>query len=801
MRKTMCKATTTQPNDGDIVSNNHMRIALIVALQSLTFWLCAQTTYTLSGYVQDGQSGESLIGATLSTADNRYGVSTNVYGFYSLTLPEGDYSITCSYIGYADEVLSINLTENTKQTIELSEGVAIETVVITEAKTEARDNVESTKMGTIALPVSKIKKLPAIFGEVDLLKSLQLLPGVLSSGEGSAGFAVRGGGADQNLVLLDDAVVYNTGHLLGFFSVFNADAIRKTTLIKGGMPAAYGGRLSSVVDIQMKEGNDKFYQVEGGIGLVSSRLTVQGPIAKEKASFIVSARRTYALDLARPLLRNTDFAGTNYYFYDLNAKVNYRISDKDRLYLSTYIGQDELIFRQPLRDLNFDLPYGNRTATLRYNRQVSDQLFANASLIYNDYRFEISGDQDNFSFRLFSGVEDYTAKVDFDYYPSPRHSIKFGLVNTYHIMTPNTASATSVDVDFSNEFEPKRAHESGIYLQDDIRINNSLSINAGLRYAFFTQVGPYVSVVDGREFDRGEPVVTYDGLEPRISGRWTLSRSTSLKSGYALTNQYLHLVSNSSTTLPTDIWVPSSDLVQPQRSHQYAIGYFKNFVEDNYETSVEVYYRDMNNQVDYADDYVDDISRQVEESFVYGEGRAYGVELFARKNTGKINGWVSYTYSKTERSFADIEDGRWFPAVQDRPHDISIVANYKINDRWDLGAIWVYGSGRAFTPLRSFYLIDGGLNARFGPRNSARLDDYHRLDLSATYTPRRKANKRWQSSWTLSFYNTYNRLNPFFVNYGIEGSLGEESFELSAEKITIFPIIPSITYNFKWAQE
>lgn len=772
----------------------------------MLMWVClglaAQTTHTLSGYVTDSQTGETLIGATVSdSGETSHGTASNIYGFYSITLPAGKYQLTCSYIGYQDQTIEVDLMTDVTLDIDLSEGVAIETVVITEARAEARENIESTQMGTIALPVAKIKKLPAIFGEVDLLKSLQLLPGVLSSGEGSAGFAVRGGGADQNLVLLDDAVVYNTGHLLGFFSVFNADALKKTTLIKGSMPAEYGGRLSSVVDIQMKEGNDKYYQVEGGIGLVSSRLTVQGPIARERASFIVSARRTYALDLAQPLIRGSEFAGTNYYFYDLNAKINYRISDKDRLYLSAYLGRDELQFRQPNRDFDFDIPYGNRTATLRYNRQLSNKLFANASLVYNDYRFEVSGKQDNFSFRLFSGVEDYTAKVDIDYYPSPRHRVKFGLLNTYHVLTPNTASATSVDVDFSNDFEPKRAHESAIYVQDDIKLTDRLTINAGLRYSLFTQVGPYDSILDGQSYGRGEPVVVYGGPEPRLSAKLSLSPTSSLKAGYAWTNQYLHLVSNSTTTLPTDIWVPSSDLVRPQRSHQYAIGWFKNLANDAYETSVEVYYRDLNNLVDYADDYVDDITRQVEESFVFGAGRAYGIEMFARKNTGRLNGWISYTYSRTERTFADIEDGRWYPAVQDRPHDVSIVGNYKLNDRWDFGAIWVYGSGRVLTPLRSFYLINGGLNTRFGPRNSDRLDDYHRLDISATYTPRRRADKPWQGSWTFSFYNAYNRLNPFFVNYAIEGSIAEESIALRAEKVTLFPIIPSITYNFKWAQE
>lgn len=777
----------------------HLWVILIVLY--LTSNAEAQQRFTIAGYITDADSGETLIGASIyDSQDADIGATTNTYGFYSLTLAEGQYQLVGTYLGYGEALLDIDLMADTMINIELSQGVEMTEILISADQEEAKANVESTRMGTITLPVESIKKLPAIFGEVDILKTLQLLPGVLSAGEGAAGFFVRGGGADQNLVLLDDAVVYNTGHLLGFFSVFNADALKNTTLIKGSLPAEYGGRLSSVVDIQMKEGNDKYYSAEGGIGLISSRLTLQGPIVREQASFIVSARRTYALDLAQPLLAGSDFDGTNYYFYDLNAKVNYKISPRDRIYLSAYIGQDELLFRQPARDFNFDLPYGNKTATLRYNHLFSDKLFANASLVYNDYRFALRGAQDNFSFGLNSGVEDYTAKIDLDYYPSTAHSIKFGAQYTYHILTPSSASASNGTVEFGNDFEPKRAHETALYVQDDIKINGRWSVNAGLRYAWFTQAGPYVSPVDGRTYLRGEPVVTYGGLEPRLSTKIQLSPHSSIKAGVALTNQYLHLVSNSSTTLPTDIWVPSSDLVRPQRSRQYAVGYFRNFGNNGYETSVEGYYKTLDNQVDYADDYVDDFTRQVEESFVFGEGRAYGLELYLRKNQGRLNGWVSYTWSRTERSFSDIEDGRWYPAVYDRTHDLSIVANYELSRKIDLGAVWIYGTGRAFTPIQGFFLIDGRLNTQYGPRNSDRLDDYHRLDLSMTYTPHPEGKRRYRGSWTISIYNTYNRLNPFFLNYDVNGDVSQGRFVLEAEKITIFPIIPSVTYNFKWSQ-
>jgi hypothetical protein len=766
-----------------------------------TCQIAAQEVYTLSGYIQDEASGETLIGANIVDSNKpSSGVSTNTYGYYSIQLEPGDHILTISYLGYQDLVISIHLEENTKRDFFLREGIAIKEVVITGEKEEAQKNVQGTQMGTIKLPVENIKKLPAIFGEVDILKAIQLLPGVMSSGEGNAGFYVRGGGPDQNLILLDEAVVYNTGHLLGFFSVFNADAIKNTTLIKGGLPAEYGGRLSSVLDIQMKEGNDKSFKAEGGIGLIASRLTVEGPIIPEKSSFIVSGRRTYALDLAQAAINNTDFAGTNYYFYDLNAKVNYKLSDKDRIYLSSYIGQDVLTFRQPARDFNFDLPYGNRTATLRYNRLFTEKLFSNISLIYNDYNFEIGGAQDNFSFELFSGVRDYNAKVDFDYYPNNQHKVKFGSNYIFHTLTPNTASASNGEVDFGNDFLPKRSHDLSFYIQDEWKVNNKLSINSGLRYTVFTQVGPYFSSLSGKSFDSNEPVITYDGLEPRLSTKYSISNSSSIKAGYAYTQQYLHLVSNSGTTLPTDLWVPSSDLVRPQQSHQYALGYFKNWQDDAYESSIEVYYKDLANQVDYADNYVTDITEEVERSFVTGVGRAYGAEFFLKKAKGDLNGWIGYTVSRSERSFDEIEGGRWYPAIYDRTHDLSLVVNYKLNRKWDFGGIFIYGTGRAFTPISGFYFLDGNLNTDFAPRNSSRLDDYHRMDISFTYTPNPDSSKKWRGSWTFSIYNVYNRKNPFFLDYDIDGDFREGQFNIEANKVTIFPIIPSITYNFKWAQ-
>ena len=761
--------------------------------------IIAQQKFTISGYIKDKATGETLIGANVYNASNSsQGTTTNTYGFYSLTLDAGNQKIVVSYLGYEDQLYEVELTKNLSLNTSLSEGLIIDEVTITANKDERKKNVEGTQMGTIEIPVENIKKLPAIFGEVDVLKAIQLLPGVLSSGEGNAGFYVRGGGPDQNLVLLDEAVVYNSGHMLGFFSVFNADALKNTTLIKGSMPANYGGRLSSVLDIQMKEGNNQNYEAEGGIGLISSRLTFQGPIVKDKSSFIVSGRRTYILDLIQPALKGSNFEGTNYYFYDLNTKLNYTFSDKNRLYFSGYFGNDVLKFRQPTRDFSFDLPYGNKTATLRWNHLFSEKMFMNISAVYNDYQFQFNGGQDDFVFKLFSGVKDWNLKADFENYPNTVHTLKYGINYTYHTLTPNTASASNGEVEFNTTFKPKYANESAIYFLDDIKLNNKWAINTGLRFSVFQQVGPYTSKITGNQFGTFETAKTYTGFEPRWSINYKASSDFSIKSGVAFTTQYLHLVSNSSSTLPADVWVPSTEIVKPQRGTQYVLGFFKNFRNDTYETSFEVYYKDLRNQIDYADNYVNDISKEVEDAFVFGKGRAYGAEFFLKKAKGRLNGWIGYTLSRSERSFEDIEGGRWYPAVYDRTNDVSVVLNYKLSKKWDFGAIFIYGTGKLFTPVRGFFFVEQNINLFYGPRNSSRLDDYHRMDLSATYTPKPNSKKKWKGSWNFSVYNVYNRKNPFFVNFDTKTDFQTGTNTITGSKITIFPMIPSITYNFKW---
>lgn len=757
--------------------------------------------FTLSGYVKDGRTGETLIGVNVFNKDNKQqGAATNNYGFYSLTLPKGAYTIKASFVGFQDKETKVDLSADQTLNFDITEGVELQEVVITGQ--EKDKNVTRTEMGTVTLPIDNIKKTPVLFGEADILKVIQLLPGVKSV-EGSSGFYVRGGGIDQNLVLLDEAVVYNPGHLLGFFSVFNADAIKNTTLIKGGMPAQYGGRLSSVLDIQMKEGNNKSYEAEGGIGLISSRLTVEGPIQKEKSSFIVSTRRTYGLDLAQPYIDNTKFAGTNYYFYDLNAKANYQFSEKDRLYLSGYFGRDVFKFNSKDRGFSFNLPYGNATTTLRWNHVFRPTLFMNVSGIYNDYDFSAGGGQDVFQFNVFSGVRDWNAKVDFDYYPSVNHSLKFGVNYTYHRLTPNVFRGTNGEQTFTNAdyLKSKYAHEYAAYISDDWKMTPQLTLNIGTRLSAFQQIGPYTSSKTGQVYKSGEVAKTYSGFEPRLTGTYKMNDNvSSFKFGVTMTTQYLHLVSNSTSSFPSDVWVASSELVAPQRGIQYALGYFRNFADNVWETSVEVYYKKLRNQIDYPENYVQNPAEDVEQSFVFGNGKAYGAEFFLKKAKGRLNGWVGYTWSRTLRTFPDINGGRTYPSVYDRIHDVVVVSNYAVSKKWDMSANFVFSTGNAFTPLKSLYFIDQKLNIEYGDRNSLRLPSYHRADFGATYT-HRPDKKGFHSSWTFSVYNFYNRWNPFFIYYDIQQSFEKGTAKATAQQVTIFPIIPSITWNYKWQQK
>ena len=762
--------------------------------------------YTVSGYIKDQKNGETLIGANVFVkSDPSKGTITNPYGFYSLTLPAGEYTLVYQFLGYTKQEQQITLSNNERININLApESSVLDEIVVTGERRD--ENVQTTDMGTTELKMEDIKQLPALMGEVDILKTLQLLPGVMSAGEGNTGLYVRGGGPDQNLVLLDEAVVYNPGHLFGFFSVFNSDAIKNTTLIKGGMPANYGGRLSAVVDVQMKDGNNQDFEAEGGIGLISSRLTVQGPIVKDKASFMVSGRRTYADVLVQPFIKNTDLEGNRYYFYDLNLKANYTFSDKDRLYLSGYFGRDVFTYTSSSGNFKINIPWGNATGTLRWNHLFSDKLFMNASLIYNNYKFETNGGQYNWQFRFYSAIEDVNVKVDFDYFIKSNNKLKFGTEYINHTFSPITASFVSEEDDVNlntDRVEPKYAHEGAVYALYETDLNTRIRINAGLRYSVFQQVGPYKyleeneagDIIDTIQYERNEGVKTYSGLEPRLSIRYLLGPTTSLKAAVTFNKQYLHLVSNSSTTLPTDTWVPSSVLVEPQDAIQYAVGFFKNFLDNKYETSVELYYKDLQNQIEFKNGYTPALNEETERNFVYGRGYSYGAELFIKKRYGDLSGWIGYTWSKTMRVFDDINNGEPFPAKFDRRHDLSVVASYELNKRWSFSGTFVYGTGNAFTMPESFYLIEGNIISEYGARNAYRLAPYHRMDLAVVL--KGKETQKFSSDWIFAVYNVYSRLNPYFIYFETEGNLFSGNNTIKAKQVSIFPIIPSITWNFK----
>jgi hypothetical protein len=762
--------------------------------------ICLAQDYTLSGYVKDANTGETLIGTNIYNQANRsQGAVSNNYGFYSLTLPKGKYIIVWSSVGYKNVERELILDRDQNLNLELSEGVVMQEVVISG---KPKDNhVQSTEMGTVTLPIENIKKMPALMGEADILKALQLLPGVMAAGEGSSGFYVRGGGPDQNLVLLDEAPVYNPGHMLGFFSVFNADAVKNTTLIKGGMPANYGGRLSSVVDIQMKEGNNKNYAMEGGIGLISSRFTAEGPIQKNKSSFMVSARRTYILDLVQPYVNQTKFAGTNYYFYDLNTKVNYTFSDKDRVYLSGYFGRDILVFNSKESGFKINIPYGNATATLRWNHVFNQKLFMNVTGVYNDYDFTVQGGQETFQLKVANGVRDWNGKIDFEAFPNYKHNLKFGLNYIRHRMSPNIATFSNESGSFTNDLKPKYADEAAIYINNDHKVTKDLSLSYGLRGSWFAHVGPYKSPQTGKIYGDGEVVKGYPRLDPRLTGKYSLSATSSLKFGVTLTHQFVHLVSNSTSTLPTDIWVPSSAVVKPQRGIQYALGYFRNFEDNKYETSIEIYYKDLWNQIDYPENYVQSPTTDIENEFVYGKGRAYGAEFFLKKAKGRLNGWIGYTLARSERRFPDINKGAVYPAVYDRTHDIVLVANYRLSRKWDFNTNFVYATGNNYTPLQNLFLINQQLNIEYGNRNSRRYQAYHRLDAGFTYSKNPDSKKKFTSTWSFGVYNAYNQFNPFFIYYNIQTDVNASAAKATAFQVTLFPIIPSVTWNFKWQQK
>jgi hypothetical protein len=782
-KSSVCKKT------GSIMFKN-IRLAMLLLLLSISVLSkgFAQNKFTISGTVKDKSSNELLFGATLSVMElPSVGVVTNEYGFYSLTLPQGDYTISVSYLGYAASETKITLNGNQKMDFFLIESNILNEVVVTAAKKD--DNLTQTKMGTEVLSMREIAKVPVLFGEKDILKIIQLLPGVKSNGEGNSGFTVRGGSTDQNLILLDEAPVYNASHLLGFFSTFNSDAIKDATLIKGNSPAQYGGRLSSVLDVKMKEGNSNDFGVSGGIGLISSRLTVEGPVQKGKSSFILSGRRTYA-DVFLGL--SEDFANNSLYFYDYNAKMNYQINENNHLFLSGYFGRDVLGFAN-----TFGIDWGNSTGTLRWNSVLSSKLFSNTSLIYSQYNYKIQIGSGETNFNINSRIEDWNLKQDFSYFPNQKNTLKFGFNAILHNIEPTRFEGS---VESSTTKNNRPALENAVYVNNLYQPNPKLGIDYGLRLTSYSLIGEGLYniyengvITNSIQLESGEFGKTYFNIEPRISANYRTSPNSSLKAGYARNTQNLHLLSNSTGGNPTDQWIGSSYNIKPEIADQVSIGFNQNLHDHDYEIGIEAYYKFMQNQVDYKDAADINTALDVESELLFGKGRAYGIEFLAKKKTGKLTGWVSYTLAKTERNIEGINNGNWYNARQDRTHDLSVVALYQLTPRWNVSGLFVFYTGNAVTFPTGKYQVGGQTVYQYGSRNGDRMPAYHRLDLSTTYDFKPK--KRYQSSLNLGVYNVYGQQNPFSIDFR-ENENDPNSTE--AVQTALFRWMPAITYNFKF---
>jgi hypothetical protein len=750
--------------------------------------VAAQQSYVVSGSVRDKQTGESLIKAVVRIQElPNAGIISNEYGFYSLSLPKGSYSVVVSQVGYETLIQKIKL--DSSQTINFSlqtKNVLKEVVVESSRK---NDNLTKAQMGTETINMSSINKVPVIFGEKDLLKTIQLLPGVKSAGEGNSGFFVRGGSADQNLILLDEAPVYNATHLLGFFSTFNSDAIKDATIIKGNSPSQYGGRLSSVLDVKMKEGNNQNYTVNGGIGLISSKLSIEGPLQKNKSSFILSGRRTYA-DV---FLKATEkFKDNILYFYDLNAKANYQINAKNKIYISGYFGRDELGLGQ-----DFGIDWGNKTGTIRWNKIISNKLFLNTSLIYSDYNYNVKLKNGETNFNINSNIKDLNLKQDYTFYANGTNTLRFGFNSILHTIKPSTFSGTVIN---SVSKEGRNGLENALYLTNNYRANSQFTIDYGVRLSMFTLMGGDVyniyqnGVVNSSiKLSRSSFGKTYINPEPRITTNFRINDETSVKAGYARNIQHLHLLSNSVASSPSDQWIGNSYNIKPEVADQLSVGYVTKLFKSNFEFTAEGYYKYLQNQIDYKDGAEINTVSDVESVLMYGIGRAYGVELLLKKKEGRLTGWIGYTLSKTERKINGVNGNNWYNARQDRTHDISVVGIYDLNQRWSISGVFVYNTGDAVTYPTGKYTLQGQTLYQYAARNANRMPAYHRLDFSATYE--KNKTKRMHGSWNFSLYNVYGRENAYRISFKDDPNNPSRTQII---RTALFKWVPSVTYQFKF---
>lgn len=763
----------------------------------------SQTHFTVSGTLHEEKSGEAMIGVTVSVKQMPHtGVVSNAYGFYSLSLKPDLYRLFYRFTGYNDIDTLIELNRNIQLNLTLTEKInqMKEAVIIGEA---ANKNVSSSQMGIEKISIKEISVIPVFFGEKDLLKTIQLLPGIKGISEGNSGFYVRGGSADQNLILLDEATIYNPSHVLGFFSVFNSDAIKDITIYKSGIPAEYGGRISSVLDIKMNDGNNKQFKTTGGIGLIASRLTLEGPVVKNKSSFIISARRSYADMYARafgpPQIKNTIM-----YFYDLNLKVSYQIGIKDRIFFSGYFGKDNFVFDNN-KNRRIETYWSNKTATFRWNHIFNSKLFFNSSLLYNNYKSNFILGTGNAQFAITTGIRDFSLKEDFQYYFSAKHSFKFGLQSTLHTFTPGEVSLNTSDINsikiLDQTIEKKYASESGLYVSDNYKFNSRVTINYGIRFSVFNNLGPSTvfsfdetgNINDSSIYSKYKIYNTYAGIEPRISVVYLLNESSSVKAAYHHINQYLQLLTNTTASTPIDLWIPSGKLVKPQISDQISLGYYKNFKNNMYETSAEAYYKNMQNQIDYKDGADLRLNKAVESQLYFGRGWAYGIEMLVKKKQGNFTGWIGYTLSRTLRQFDNINFGNVYPARQDIINSISIVTIYQISKRLTVSAVWVYQTGFAVTFPSGTYYFNGNVYNLYTERNGYRMPAYHRMDLGLTW--KGKPKPKYESSWNFSVYNVYARENAYSITFQKDLNA---PYQNQAVQLSLFSVVPAITYNFKF---
>ncbi|WP_245756677.1 TonB-dependent receptor [Flexibacter flexilis] len=751
--------------------------------------LLAQQKFTISGNIKDKKNGETMIGVTVYPLElSGIGTSCNEYGFYSLTLPKGQYHIICSFIGYKPDTLLVNLEANIKSNRALTDNLfTLQEVVVSAEKKD--DNIKRAEIGVAKIDIKEVAKLPVIFGEKDVLKTIQLLPGVKSGGEGSSGFFVRGGSADQNLILLDEAPVYNAAHMLGFFSTFNSDALKDVSIIKGNSPAQYGGRLSSVLDVKMKEGNNQKYAVTGGLGLISSRLSVEGSIVKDKGSFMVSGRRTYADAF---LKLTEEFKDNQLYFYDFNAKANYKINDKHRVFLSGYLGRDKLGLGA------FGIDWGNQTATLRWNHLISPKVFSNTSLIYSNYSYKGSITSGETTLSIKSEIKDYTLKEEFQYFPDSKNAIRFGFQSIYHSFVPKRFKGNTYNEPHKNT---RYGWDNAFFVNNTMEVTPTLTLDYGLRFSTYSILGGDTYKIynqgvmtDSVVLASGKFGKTYANLEPRFQFSYLLNENSSVKGGYARNTQHLHLLSNSASGNATDQWLGNSYNTKPEISDQVSVGYFRNLKDNLYQISVETYYKSLKNQVDYKNGADISSAPDVESELLYGKGRAYGIEFLVKKTQGKFTGWVGYTLSKTERKIIGINDGNWYNAQQDRTHDLSVVAMYALTDRWTLSALFVYSTGGAATFPSGKYDMGGNTVFYYKERNGYRMPANHRLDFGATYTRPHKS-KVFESSWNFGLYNVYGRQNAYAITFANSKS---DPTKTVATQTALFRWVPSVTYNFKF---